>query len=241
MFITQGKIRFNVISINDLLNSIKNTIHNNEKLKIAFSNPEFVINCNKYPFLKTYLNTCDFNLIDGFGIILVEFFRSFKIYQRITGTDFVKHLSIFAQKHNFSFYFLGGENGVAEKAIHNLKISYPNLKFTGYHHGYLDTENTNKVIEEINKNKTNILMVCMGNPLQENWINENIDKLNVNLIFGNGGAIDFFSNKFKRAPFLFRLMGLEWIFRLAQDFNKARIKRVFNSLSYPIRISFNRL
>ena len=84
-------------------------------------------------------------------------------------------------------------------------------------------------------------MVCMGNPVQEKWINDNFDKLNVNLIFGNGGAIDFFSNKFKRAPLLLQLIGLEWIFRLAQDFNKPRIKRVFNSLSYPIRISLKRL
>lgn len=241
MFITQGEIRFNIISIDDLLNSIKIAIVKNKKLKIAFSNPEFVINCNKYPFLKTYLNSCDFNLIDGFGIVLVDFFRSFKIRQRITGTDFVKHLSLFSQKHNFSIYFLGGEEGVAENAIYNLKISYPNLIFTGCHHGYLDTVNTNNVIDEINRNKTNILMVCMGNPVQEEWINENVDKLNVNLIFGNGGAMDFFSNKFKRAPLLLRIIGLEWIFRLAQDFNKPRIKRVFNSLSYPIRISFNRL
>lgn len=59
-----------------------------------------------------------------------------------------------------------------------------------------------------------ILFVAFGVPKQEEWIYANLDKLPVKAAMGVGGAFDFLSGKVRRAPFIIRFIGLEWLFRL---------------------------
>ena len=61
-------------------------------------------------------------------------------------------------------------------------------------------------------------MVCMGNPRQEEWLIQNIGKLKPKIQFGNGGAVDFLAGKVRRAPKIYQDLGLEWFWRLIQDF-----------------------
>ena len=92
----------------------------------------------------------------------------------------------------------------------------------------LNTTVTNlktEIVDEINNACPEITIVCLGCPKQEKWIEKNKDKINTKIIFGNGGAIDFWSGNIKRAPVFFINHKIEWLFRLFQDFNWKRIKR----------------
>jgi N-acetylglucosaminyldiphosphoundecaprenol N-acetyl-beta-D-mannosaminyltransferase len=51
----------------------------------------------------------------------------------------------------------------------------------------------------------------MGNPLQENWIIENKDKLEVPLVAGVGGLFTYWSGDLDRAPYWIRRIGMEWL------------------------------
>lgn len=59
-----------------------------------------------------------------------------------------------------------------------------------------------------------ILFVAFGSPKQENWIHENIQKIDSKVFIGVGGAFDFISGRVPRAPVFIRSIGLEWLFRL---------------------------
>ena len=63
-----------------------------------------------------------------------------------------------------------------------------------------------------------MLFVCLGAPVQEKWIAANRDKLdNVKLMLALGGSLDGYSGNVKRAPKVFRKLGLEWFYRLLCD------------------------
>jgi N-acetylglucosaminyldiphosphoundecaprenol N-acetyl-beta-D-mannosaminyltransferase len=49
---------------------------------------------------------------------------------------------------------------------------------------------------------------------QEQWIAAHQDKIDASWIIGVGAAFDFLSDTIKRAPKVFREMGLEWFYRL---------------------------
>ena len=71
----------------------------------------------------------------------------------------------------------------------------PQLRIVGVHHGYYNKNNTGfenkKVVEEINLLHPNILLVGFGMPVQEKWISENLDSLNVNVVMPSGAYLDY--------------------------------------------------
>ena len=107
---------------------------------------------------------------------------------------------------------------------YQIEKKYKNIIICGHINGYTDLTD-DEIVDEINNACPEITIVCLGCPKQEKWIEKNKEKINTKIIFGNGGAIDFWSGNIKRAPVFFINHKIEWLFRLFQDFNWKRIKR----------------
>jgi N-acetylglucosaminyldiphosphoundecaprenol N-acetyl-beta-D-mannosaminyltransferase len=101
--------------------------------------------------------------------------------------------------------------------VANLKSEYPELIISGYHHGYLDRENQQQVIEEINQKNIDLLLVGMGVPLQEKFLDNNLKKLNVGAAITVGGSFDVLAGEVERAPLWMQKAALEWFYRLLQE------------------------
>jgi N-acetylglucosaminyldiphosphoundecaprenol N-acetyl-beta-D-mannosaminyltransferase len=54
-------------------------------------------------------------------------------------------------------------------------------------------------------------------PLQERWARDNFLNLRTNVILFGGSTIDYTAGRKKSAPRWMGRMGLEWLFRLAQE------------------------
>ncbi|WP_414566746.1 MULTISPECIES: WecB/TagA/CpsF family glycosyltransferase [unclassified Anabaena] len=85
------------------------------------------------------------------------------------------------------------------------------------HDGYLKEEETIKVIAEINSLQPHLLLVGMGNPLQEYWLAKNRNQLKVPVCVGVGGLFDHWGGNLKRAPLWVRRLGFEWLQILLQQ------------------------
>lgn len=62
-----------------------------------------------------------------------------------------------------------------------------------------------------------ILFVAFGFPKQEEWMAKQINKIPVRVMIGVGGAFDYVSGNISRAPFVVRLFGFEWLWRLIRE------------------------
>jgi len=62
-----------------------------------------------------------------------------------------------------------------------------------------------------------ILVVAMGVPRQEYFIEEYWDRLGVSFAIGVGGSFDVLAGLRKRAPEIVQRVGMEWAFRLVQE------------------------
>ena len=177
-------------------------------MNIAYANNKF----------RAFLQQSVLNFCDGAGIILASKMLGNTIVERITYADFMWDLARVASEKNMTMYFLGASPGTALRAKENLQIKYPALKVLGTHHGYFEKEKASaenrNVINEINAVTPDILIVGMGMPLQEYWILENIDELNVKIVFNGGAIFDYVSGELKRAPRWMTDHGLEWLGRL---------------------------
>ncbi len=168
--------------------------------------------------LAGLLDRADMLLPDGVGISILA--RS-SLRRRVTpipGIDAAYALLRYASQNGYSVYLLGARNGVAVRAAENLCRELPTLHVCGTHHGYFDlsedSEENRAVVRHINACSPDIVLVCMGFPLQERWICENANSLSyVKIFMGLGGSLDVWSGRLPRAPRFLRKMRLEWLWR----------------------------
>ena len=114
-------------------------------------------------------------------------------------------------------YLLGGRPGVAEGVRDWLAQEHPEVKVSGYHHGYFTSEEEPEVIGHIADSGAKLLLVALGAPRQDMWISENLERTGVRVAMGVGGLFDFYSGRTPRAPQWLREMGLEWLYRFGQE------------------------
>jgi len=214
-----GRIPVHLINYDILHSHIANLISEKKRKAILHSNAHLVQLANsKEQWLQDFfLNDVELVMCDGSGIQLAAYLTNQKIPEKIAYNIWFWEFAKFCSSNKFSIFLLGGKEEVVELAAKNLKSKNAELKLF-YHHGYFNKNtysNENKmVIDLINEIRPNILVVCFGMPLQEKYIKENINKLNVNIVMSAGGALDFFAGKSKVAPFVFRKFYLEWLYRL---------------------------
>jgi N-acetylglucosaminyldiphosphoundecaprenol N-acetyl-beta-D-mannosaminyltransferase len=167
--------------------------------------------------LARILNSADLATADGIGLVIASKILGEPLQERVAGFDLISSLFTELAEEDVNFYFLGGKPGVVDRAVVELKKDYPELKISGYHHGYLDRENQQQVIKEINQKNIDLLLVGMGVPLQEKFLDKNLADLNVGAAITVGGSFDVLAGEVERAPLWMQKAALEWFYRLLQE------------------------
>ena len=167
--------------------------------------------------LARILNSADLAAADGIGVVFASKILGEPLEERVAGFDLISRLFKEFAEEDIKFYFLGGKPGTVDRAAANLNERYPALNISGYHHGYLDQEAQQKVVAEINARDIDILLVGMGFPLQENFLDKNLKKLKVGAAVTVGGSFDVLAGRVKRAPLWMQKAALEWFYRLLQE------------------------
>ncbi|MBN2406219.1 MAG: WecB/TagA/CpsF family glycosyltransferase [Elusimicrobia bacterium] len=156
------------------------------------------------------LNNAGLITADSVGICVASLLLDRKIVFRYPGIDMIEDLI----EQGWSFYLLGGREGIASGAGRNLSQKHGSSVFLGAHNGYFSESEEENVIAEINSLSPDILFVGMDTPRQEIWIDHKREKISTRLIMGVGGSFDVFCGRLNRAPAGFRFFGVEWAWRM---------------------------
>jgi N-acetylglucosaminyldiphosphoundecaprenol N-acetyl-beta-D-mannosaminyltransferase len=160
---------------------------------------------------------------DGSGVRwAARILHRVRLRDNVNGTDLVPALFASGSDRGFSYYLLGASEDSIERAAIEAQRIFPGWKQAGYHHGYLDSAASLDVIAHINETRPQLLLVGMGNPLQEIWLERNHDKLDVRVCLATGGLFDYWSGDIDRAPSWMRRIGVEWLHLLRRQPHKLR-------------------
>ncbi len=189
---------------------------------VVTPNPEIVMLCRENSAFDNAVKGAELVLADGIGVIYGAKILNRPLKSKLPGIDFAQALMEKMAERNMSVYLFGAKPNVAQKAGENLAKMFPGLVIAGSDDGYF-TDDTS-IIENIRNAKPDLLLVCLGAPKQELWMQKNAGKLNTGLMAGLGGSLDVFAGEVKRAPVAFQKMGMEWFYRLLKE--PKRIKRM---------------
>ena len=210
-------IEFNNFTVNQILERIKASVDSNLKKSIFFINADCLNKSENDSNYKQILQNADYILPDGSGINIACNIIHNPLKENLNGTDLFPDICSLAQENSYKLYFLGAKEGIANKMKDELLKKYDSLKIVGTHNGYMEDTEIYSVIKEINQSKADILLIALGAPQQEIFIQKYTNKINAKLFIGVGGLFDFYSNKTKRAPLFIREIGFEWIYRMIQE------------------------
>jgi len=75
----------------------------------------------------------------------------------------------------------------------------------------------NEILAALRADPVDLLFVALGAPKQEIWMHEHRDDLPKTVLIGVGAGVDIVAGRFREAPRWMTRVGLEWLFRLAQE------------------------
>ena len=210
---------------------IKKVMSTNDKIHIVSGNPEVLYNglYNKVIY-DNFTSTNSVIIPDGIGVVKPLRLKGHNIH-KIAGIDlFMELLSNLDDKE--SVYFLGASDDVLNRLVKNVQEKYKNVNIAGYHHGYIDIDNCDHIINDIKAKQPTIIFVAMGAPKQEIFITKYMNELPCKIFMGVGGSFDVISETTKRAPSWIINSNLEWLYRILKE--PVRIKRFKKNIDFVL-------
>jgi len=232
--------RFSDVTEDDVIQWSEHVLSRSSKHYVATVNVAILMMMRADPKLSHYINCASLTLADGQPIIWLSKLLKRHLPERVTGIDFMEKLAQLAAKKGKSIYIIGAKDVVLKAAIKKLKTNAPDLIIAGSSNGYFSQQEAPLRIKTINESKADILIVAMGVPLQEYFIQNHWDDLNVKLAVAVGGSLDVLSGQKSRAPLWMQVYGLEWLYRLSQEPQRLA-KRYFITNSQFIYLSLKEL
>lgn len=193
--------------------------------QVVTLNPEMVMNARKKPEFLKILNESELVIPESVGIKLGLKILGQKA-EKIAGIEFAHKLIGKFCANNLPIALLGAKQEILELASKKLKDEFSSLNIVYMHNGYF--ENDEEIKDIIIKSGAKLVLVALGSPKQEFFINSIKSKMPDALLIGVGGSFDVWSGVTERAPEIWQKLGLEWLYRTIKE--PKRFKRIFPTL-----------
>lgn len=227
--------RVNNISLREAAESILDRAASGTRENVYFVNAHCVNTAAKNLNYGKILSRADRIFADGVGLAIATRIAGVSLKDNINGTDLFPVLCEIAAEKQVPIAFLGASQRVVERCASRMETAYPGLNIVCALDGYFEDSDNDEVIDKINRSGAKLLLVAMGVPRQEIWIDKFGDRLNVPQVMAVGGLFDFYSGKVMRAPLFMRKAGLEWLVRLVQEPRRLFKRYVFGNPAFLFR------
>lgn len=218
-------LNIDTYSFDEAIGKAKELIDGNSVSQVVTINPEMFEYANKENDFANIIKEAEMVIPDGVGVKIALKING-KNVNRIPGIDFAKRLLEETSINSIPVAIIGAKEEVITKAIEILNTEINGLNIVYYHNGYFN--NDEEIYSELSQKSPRLILVAMGSPKQEQFIYNAKKILKPCLMVGIGGSLDIWSGNIKRAPKIFQILGLEWLYRTILQPN--RLKRIFPTL-----------
>jgi N-acetylglucosaminyldiphosphoundecaprenol N-acetyl-beta-D-mannosaminyltransferase len=215
--ITLSNIDLALVSHEKIVSMVEKAIENKIKLNLLYCDFR-ILNYLKKNDLKIFSSKHTVAYPDSSGVyftLRILFNNKVKEFKKLIGTNIISDLLNICNRGGIKIFLYGDTSFVLNKMRNKIQYDHPEIQIVGIRDGFSLFEN--HVVEEINNSGADLLLIGLGVPKQEIWLNRYADMLNTKINITVGAFFSFYGGKLKRAPALFQKIHLEWIIRLVQN------------------------
>jgi exopolysaccharide biosynthesis WecB/TagA/CpsF family protein len=158
-------------------------------------------------------------LADGMPIAWRGQLLTAEPWPRVTGADLLPAVLALAESTGQRVGFFGGSAETHRLLAQCLRVRYPALAVSGlWAPDPADIESrSDALVADIHAARTDILVVSLGKPRQEQWVDRHGFATGARVFLPCGGAVDFLAGMTRRAPHWIQRIGLEWLYRFNRE------------------------
>ena len=207
--------------------AVRQAVETRSRLTISFINPDYVLRGHRTPGLLEKMNRFDIVLPDGWGIVLGGRLLGLPVPDRQGNDDICPKMFALSAERGFANFLFGCSEGTPEKAAANLAGTFPGIPIAGTLHGYWDVvrghpgaydeADIDMMVTAINEAKPDILHVSIPTPMQQTWVWQVADRLDVPVIITGGSYLDHLAERVYWYPPWALKLPLAWAYRLTRE------------------------
>jgi N-acetylglucosaminyldiphosphoundecaprenol N-acetyl-beta-D-mannosaminyltransferase len=160
----------------------------------------------------------DLSVADGMPVVALARWLRIPLPERVAGADLFERLRAPTTDPCLTFFFFGGDAGIAERAARAINAIEGSARSVGYFDpGFVDVESMSgdEVIDRVNSAGPSFVVVSLGAVKGQAWIQRNRGRLKAPLVSHLGAVVNFAAGRVLRSPRWMQLAGLEWLWRVA--------------------------
>ena len=228
------------LAFDELVDCVARCIAARSRLTVTYANVHVLNMAARDGRLTRILNNSEICFCDGNGVRLGARLLGQKLPHRMTGADWIWDLAAQAEGR-WRIWWIGGEPGVTDEAAAALRQRHPGLEI-GSDHGFHPRRGRqdDACLERLNAFAPDIVLVGMGTPTQEYWVEERRDRIAAPVVWCLGATADFVTGRVARGPRWFTDR-LEWAGRLMTEPSRLWKRYLVGNPAFLLRVAAQRL
>jgi len=213
-------VTFDNVTTEQAIQTIVEMVASRRPHYLVTANVDFLVQAQTDVELRRIFLDAHLVLCDGTPLVWASRLLGNPLAERVAGADIVPLLIQVAAQRKYRIFLLGATPDSAQRAVDNLRQQYGDSIIADHYSppfSKLLEMNHEEINQRIMAAQPDMLFVSFGCPKQEKWIAMHYQALGVPVTAGVGATIDFLSGQMKRAPGWMQRIGVEWVFRLAQE------------------------
>ena len=207
---------FDALTFEEAVDAIVEALRSQARGWVCTVNVATLMAMRKDPGLQSFVDRSLLVVADGQPIVWCARLFGGWLPERVTGIDLIDALCKRLAADGTRVHLLGSTPALVARAVDRLRERHPSLVVDGAH-GHFPADQSCERAEDIRARSVGLLLVGMGTPRQERFIEATWERLGVGVAIGVGGSLDVLAGARLRAwPWVGRA-GLEWLVRMAQE------------------------
>jgi N-acetylglucosaminyldiphosphoundecaprenol N-acetyl-beta-D-mannosaminyltransferase len=216
-----------VVDETQALAVIEDAWNRSRGMHVVTLNAEMVVAAQQDAELDRIIRHAHLIVPDGAGVVWAVKLAGQDI-GRLPGIELAGGTLARAAVNGIRVALLGGKPETMELLLDALPQRYPGINIVVSQHGYFSIDEQDDIIDKIADAEPQLLLVALGVPKQEYFIDKLSHTLPRTVKIGVGGSFDVWTGQVKRAPELMQKLNLEWLYRLCKE--PWRFNRIMSAL-----------
>jgi N-acetylglucosaminyldiphosphoundecaprenol N-acetyl-beta-D-mannosaminyltransferase len=214
-----GEVWVDALTFDGALAALRRLVEAGRGGAVFTPNVDHVVLAAEDPRLSAAYARADLSLCDGQPLRWTAPLLGLALPEKVSGADLLLPAMRLAAERGWGIYLLGGAPGVAVAAAERLGREM-GVRVVGTSEPRVGLEplpDEGAVVAAIAATQPQLLLVCLGAPKGELFIDRNRARLADAVALSIGASLDFYVGRVRRAPRWMQAAGLEWLFRLGQE------------------------
>lgn len=228
-----------VVNETQALEAIERSWQQGRGMHVVTLNAEMVIQAQRDRELDRIIRHAHLIVPDGAGAVWALRLDGHASV-RVPGIELAYRTLSSAGQKGLPVALLGSRQEVIDKLYEILPVQHPGIEIVASHDGFFSADDEKEIVDELVSKQPRLVLVAMGVPRQEYFIDRWHEEFAGAVVIGVGGSFDVWGGFVKRAPEFYRKLHLEWFYRLTSE--PWRAKRILSALpSFAMQVLTRRL